>query len=390
MPIDYSKWKKIEVSDDEDDTHPNIDTPSLYRWRHQARVERMAERKEEKDKVYSGKSESELKMEELNKRLASADLDEKERRKLELELSEVKKQEEEWLKKEQELADKERLEPWNVDTIGHEAFSKSRINKVTDKKPEPPKLTEEEEGQRMRNYFIDNEDLLQKYGRTHGLDQSETFLLDNPHIASDFTASWLTIEALNHAIDEEESIMAVMAEQCIIIQYLLELSKTLNAIATNTNMIKNFFKKFRAADPTYMKAFHEEVEGFKDRLRKRAKDKRDTAIAEYEAAEKQKRIAASPGGVDPQEVYEELPQAMRDAFDSQDVSRLQVVAAEMDKEEFNRHLKRCIDCGLWVPNAGDRLGEEVEDDPGAGTEGTSGLNSEQFDETETPEPKKDR
>ena len=38
MPIDYSKWKTIEVSDDEDDTHPNIDTPSLFRWRHQARV----------------------------------------------------------------------------------------------------------------------------------------------------------------------------------------------------------------------------------------------------------------------------------------------------------------------------------------------------------------
>lgn len=29
--VDYSKWKNIEVSDDEDDTHPNIDTPSLFR-----------------------------------------------------------------------------------------------------------------------------------------------------------------------------------------------------------------------------------------------------------------------------------------------------------------------------------------------------------------------
>ncbi len=66
--------------------------------------------------------------------------------------------------------------------------------------------------------------------------------------------------------------------------------------------------RFRAADPTYMKAFREEVEAFQDRLRKRAKDKRDAAIAEYEAEEKRKRIAASPGGVDPQEVYEELPQ----------------------------------------------------------------------------------
>lgn len=56
MPLDYSKWKTIEVSDDEDDTHPNIDTPSLFRWRHQARLERMAERKQEKERLMEGKS----------------------------------------------------------------------------------------------------------------------------------------------------------------------------------------------------------------------------------------------------------------------------------------------------------------------------------------------
>ena len=36
--IDYSVWDHIEVSDDEDDTHPNIDTPSLFRWRHQVQI----------------------------------------------------------------------------------------------------------------------------------------------------------------------------------------------------------------------------------------------------------------------------------------------------------------------------------------------------------------
>ena len=29
--LNYSKWDNIEVSDDEDDTHPNIDTPSLFK-----------------------------------------------------------------------------------------------------------------------------------------------------------------------------------------------------------------------------------------------------------------------------------------------------------------------------------------------------------------------
>lgn len=38
----------LKISDDEDDTHPNIDTASLFRWRHQARIEKME--KAEKDK----------------------------------------------------------------------------------------------------------------------------------------------------------------------------------------------------------------------------------------------------------------------------------------------------------------------------------------------------
>ncbi len=57
MPIDYSKWKNIEVSDDEDDTHPNIDTPSLFRWRHQARLERMSQAEQEKAELERQKKE---------------------------------------------------------------------------------------------------------------------------------------------------------------------------------------------------------------------------------------------------------------------------------------------------------------------------------------------
>ena len=40
-----------QVSDDEDETHPNIDTPSLFRWRHQARVEKMEEAQKERENM---------------------------------------------------------------------------------------------------------------------------------------------------------------------------------------------------------------------------------------------------------------------------------------------------------------------------------------------------
>ena len=57
--LNYSKWDNIEISDDEDDTHPNIHTPSLFKWRHEARVQRMQELEVEKERVSEGKKETE-------------------------------------------------------------------------------------------------------------------------------------------------------------------------------------------------------------------------------------------------------------------------------------------------------------------------------------------
>jgi hypothetical protein len=48
--VNYSKWDHIEISDDEDDTHPNVDTPSLFKWRHEARLEREKAQEQEKAK----------------------------------------------------------------------------------------------------------------------------------------------------------------------------------------------------------------------------------------------------------------------------------------------------------------------------------------------------
>lgn len=46
--FNYSKWDKIELSDDESDCHPNIDKQSWFRMKHRARVER--EEKEDVEK----------------------------------------------------------------------------------------------------------------------------------------------------------------------------------------------------------------------------------------------------------------------------------------------------------------------------------------------------
>lgn len=60
------------MSDDEDDTHPNIDTPSLFRWRHQARVERMEDQKKEKAELEANSVVHKKKVQELTQKLKSS------------------------------------------------------------------------------------------------------------------------------------------------------------------------------------------------------------------------------------------------------------------------------------------------------------------------------
>ena len=45
----------FQISDDEDDTHPNIDTPSLFKWRHEARLQRMEEFESQKRAIQEEK-----------------------------------------------------------------------------------------------------------------------------------------------------------------------------------------------------------------------------------------------------------------------------------------------------------------------------------------------
>lgn len=56
----------------------------------------------------------------------------------------------------------------------------------------------------------------------------------------------------------------------------------------------------------YRKGFEDELLSFKNRIQRRAKEKIEAAVAEAEEEEKKNRLG--PGGLDPVEVFESLPQ----------------------------------------------------------------------------------
>ena len=78
------------------------------------------------------------------------------------------------------------------------------------------------------------------------------------------------------------------------LRYLIELSKC--------------FSRIQVADPEYKKAFDDELVAFKDRIRRRAQEKIEEQLEEARREEEEDRLARlGPGGLDPLEVYETLP-----------------------------------------------------------------------------------
>ncbi|XP_068584162.1 hsp90 co-chaperone Cdc37 [Cebidichthys violaceus] len=357
--IDYSVWDHIEVSDDEDDTHPNIDTPSLFRWRHQARVERMEDFEKKGEDLKKAHVECRRKLLEAQKKIQELSISSTDDAKAELsrvqaEEKKLKKEERDWEKKSAEHNREEKKMPWNVDTLSKEGFSKSVVN-IT---PDSAEATEEEKERKHKTFVEKNEKQIKHFGMMRRWDDSQKYLSDNPDLVCEETANYLVIMCIDLEVEEKHSLMEQVAHQTIVMQFILELAKSLKV--DPRGCFRQFFAKIKTADQQYQDAFNDELESFKERVRGRAKIRIEKAMKEYEEEERQKRLG--PGGLDPVDVYESLPAEMQKCFDDKNIQMLQDVISKMDPTEAKVHMKKCIESGLWVPNSKTDDGDEKEED----------------------------
>ncbi|PBC34576.1 hsp90 co-chaperone Cdc37 [Apis cerana] len=348
--VDYSKWKDIEISDDEDDTHPNIDTPSLFRWRHQARLERMEERKREQEEHERKKAETLQKLKETEEKLAKLEREQKDSADLtalKKVLHDLEQEEKKIQEKEEEMKKKEKLTPWNVDTIGQDGFTKTVINKRPPCKGDDNGLSDEEKEKKMKEFVKENEKKLKEFGMLRRYEDSKKFLADNPDLVCENTANYLVIWCINLEIEEKHDLMEHVAHQCICMQCILELSKQLDV--DPRACVGSFFSRIQNAELEHRNSFEDELRAFKERIRKRAAEK--VADALKEAEEEEKKARRGPGGLDPVEVFESLPEPLQKCFETQDHALLQETLAVMPRQEALYHMKRCVDSGLWLPDA---------------------------------------
>lgn len=276
MPIDYSKWKDIEVSDDEDDTHPNIDTPSLFKWRHEARLQRQKEFDEKKRRTEADKAEKSQRLKELKEKVSKMESTDPNMNSVKKALTELEDEMTEVKKRDEEVKKEEKLRPWNVDTISTEGFNKTLVNSQPKRKDDD--MTPEEKENYLREFVKKYEKDIDGFGWLNKWDDSRAYLLERTHLACEETANYLVIKCINLAMEEKFGAMDQVAHQTIAMQYLLELSKQLDV--DPRACISSFFSKIQKADPEYMKAFEDELSAFKDRIRRRAQEKIEEQMEE--------------------------------------------------------------------------------------------------------------
>lgn len=458
-PFDYSKWDNIELSDDEDDVHPNIDKESWFRMKHRSRVER--EEREEKDtkKINDEMAKANLRIKEINKILSRAsaagsdsddsddDLEDLDGLRSELEALTNSNAD-----GQAKLDHYEKNKKWNVDNmfhvveertivnenVGEKKFSESgyalpeelettgtasakggakteakkakqpssdegddgglptekmsgtKIDDGSEKKtteaksssaaapettaitaskttPKPPQLQPQPDSAMsvsvsMLSYHEFTEkyaDVVEKFMALQSMDRSRDFLIQHGNVLLQENASnYLLLASLEDEMNGFHEKMKLVARQSQIISNIAELAKSLKLHPGN--VIHPFFARMQKAD--LYAGFMEGVDDFVKRIEVRAVQKKKE-MDEERAQEVRERGAKAegtvdmsdipreqrlgPGGLDPLEVFDTLPESMQVAFESRERGQLEKALRDMKPEDMEYHMDRCIAAGLW-------------------------------------------
>jgi cell division cycle protein 37 len=319
-PFDYSKWDRLELSDDEDTFHPNLDKNLNIRV----------------NRITRDRKEEEIDAEK--KRLEEAGLAEK-------------------------AAKVESKRPLHVGNICRVAEERTIVNFSQGRSDRHKKDGEEFSIDSYMEFKTDNKQLLDEF--THAdWEKSRQMLFQRGDVLLDECANnFFMLTALEEQMKGNTALVEKLGRQGQIISQIHQLAKPMNR--PPRDLVHRFFDKFDNGDAKA--AFHEGVEHFLGHIRRRAEEKKkeeaEEAAQAAQAAQAEEQGEAvslveamytmtpeerkGPGGLDPVEVFESLPTEMQECFKSGDVEMLKQVASSMDTAVFEQHFQRCIDSGLW-------------------------------------------
>lgn len=242
-PFDYSKWDRLEISDDEQDAHPNIDTSLMVRIKREQRARREAE--------------EEMKKAQLRK----------------IGTPEALKQVEEI----------ERRAKLHVDNICRVVDEKTIVNKpekpalvhaptsgTTSTAVQPNESSEEEE---FEKYVEKHEDEISRYSELFDLVESEEFLMDHLGLLHEHACGWLLLTMLSLEMGGEREAMMNCTRQYLMLRNILDLARESKRGNDAKQMVAMFFKQIKG-DKDRISTLDRETHNFGQQIIARAIQKK--------------------------------------------------------------------------------------------------------------------
>lgn len=201
-------------------------------------------------------------------------------------------------------------------------------------------------------------DVVEEFMGLESMDKSKDFLLHNGDtLLQENASNYLLLASLEDEMNGFHEKMKLVARQSQIISNIAELAKSLKLHPGN--VIHPFFQRMQNAE--LYNGFMEGVNDFIKRIEIRAVQKRKEMDEERAREIREKGESAEgidiseipreerlgPGGLDPMEVFESLPESMQEAFESREKEQLEAALRAMTPQEAEYHMKRCVDSGLW-------------------------------------------
>ena len=124
-----------------------------------------------------------------------------------------------------------------------------------------------------------------------------------------------------------------------------------NIVAT----VAPFFRRL-SSDERVSSEYDKAFEALLEALIVRAKEKvaeAAAAAAEEDLEELPREQRLGPGGLDPIEVFEGLPEALQTAYEARDTDSLRAFIDAQPLAEAKRLMRLMVDSGLWVPEPGE-------------------------------------
>ncbi len=244
--LNYSKWDRLEVSDDEQDAHPNIDSSLMIRIKREQRARREAE---EMNKIAElrriGTPEALAEIEEI-------------RRKSKLHVDNV-------CRVVDERTIVNRSSGNTVSSAGSSASSAAAA----------PKSDEDA----FEEFVEKHEELIMEYAHSDSIEKSESFLLDHLDILNEHACGWLLLHMLALEMSGDRDHMLNATRQYLMLRNIIDLAKEIKKSSDPRPMVKLFFKQI-AADKERLAALNIETENFSKQIIKRAIEKKKEMQAE--------------------------------------------------------------------------------------------------------------